>query len=67
MPDVKSNEEKGKSQFRSRVILGEFKTPALVKWLIKIGFVKTERAAGIMLLALTTACFLVAVGLFFFR
>lgn len=38
--------------FKSRSILGESTTPAMAKWLMKLGIVKSERAAGMIMVVL---------------
>lgn len=65
MSDVQFNEEGGvSSRFRSRVILGKLETPRMVKFLIKTGFVKNQKTAGNLLLALATIMFLLSIVIF---
>lgn len=52
------------NQFKSRVILGEAKTPSLVVWLVKLGLTKNQRLAGRILIALSVAFF--AASFYFF-
>ncbi len=47
--------------FKSRAILGEARTPGMVTWLVKKGLVKSEVAAGRVLLAVTVISFALAI------
>ena len=47
--------------FKSRAIFGEFRTPLMVTWLVKKGVVKSEIAAGRILLAVTLVSFALAI------
>ncbi len=53
-----------KNEFKSRVILGEYRTPGMALWLMKHfpGIVKTERQAGSFLLVITGFVLLAMVG-----
>ena len=50
--------------FKSRSILGESTTPRMAQWLIRMGLVKTERAAGMILVIATILFF--GVSIYFF-
>ena len=52
--------------FKSRVILGEYRTPRMVVWLMKHfpEFIKNERQGGRVLFVLAIVIFLAAAGVF---
>lgn len=67
MPDVQFNEQRPDIySFKSRQILGQAQTPGIARWFMKIGIVKTDRAAGNLMVVLTVVFFAVSIYLFFF-
>ncbi len=66
MPDVQFNDETSQDlyQFRSRTILGEARTPGMVRWLMRHGLVKTEKGAGVILIIIAIIAF--AASAYFF-
>jgi len=61
---VQFDEEDNSSSFRSRVILGQLKTPKMVRFLINRGIVKSEENAGTFLK--TIVIFLIILTVFIF-
>ncbi len=58
--------EENRYQVKSRAILGEAKSPAMINFLIKKGFVKTEKTAHVLLIAITILFFLTSILIFAF-
>lgn len=59
-----ANRHGDKHGFKSRVILGEYRTPRMVVWLMKNfpGVVRTERQGGYVLFVLAVVVFFAAAG-----
>lgn len=62
---VQFEEENNSSSFQSRAILGQFRTPKMIRFLVDKGLVKNEKAAGNALVAITVICILLMIFIFY--
>ena len=66
-PDVQFNENRPDLySFKSRSILGDSATPGMARLLMKWGIVKSEKIAGMVLVAITVLSFGASIYFFFF-
>lgn len=67
MPDVQFNENRTDLySFKSRSVLGDSATPGMARWLMKIGIVKSENTAGMLLIVIMILAFAASIYFFFF-
>lgn len=57
MTDLQFDEDKYGSSFQSRSILGEARSPAMIRFILKTGLIKDEKKAGYFLIALSLVFF----------